>query len=243
MKRPRDLPRPSLSLLLVAGIALTVGLVAVVFGTSVLGGDDSSRSSASAPPISQLAMNVPDGKPEKVRQGMKDPINFEVFSAGPAPAGLPLTGASRRCDPATPAGYGWPNNYVNYSYGTCKIAKNTTGCSPPLTIQTWPACQRSESSYAIEGHPLPHRELPSLGGAKVVEFTFPSERIEVYTKSSTIVIFYADRRLAQRALHLLRSQRPGKKPARDAAALTGDPAEQLAPPVTGSTKGDLPCQS
>ena len=174
--------------------------------------------------------------------GLEEPVNFEVFSAGQAPAGMPLTDTSRRCDIDVPA-RGWPNNYVHYSYGNCEIPEGATGCAPPLQIQTWPACQRARDEYTFEGKPLPFRLLPKYGGAEVVEFTFPAERIEVYTKSATIVIFAKSRNLARRAVRLLRPQEEGKPPATNAEALGGVPPEGLPPPSDGSTEGDLPCQS
>jgi hypothetical protein len=174
--------------------------------------------------------------------GMNQAPPFEVFSAGPTPRDLPLTGTTRRCDQATPKTYGWPNNYVGYSYGDCEIPTGATGCSPPLTVQTWPACQRSEADYSLEGGPLPHHDLPDLGEAKVVEFTFPSSRIEVYTGATTIVIYAADRELARDALALLRPQPRGAAPATHSAALRGAPSNQLAPPDPGSIQGELKCQ-
>lgn len=173
--------------------------------------------------------------------GPEEPANFEVFSAGSEVAGLPLTGTSRRCDTGVPA-HGWPNNYVNYSYGSCEIPENATGCALPLTIQTWPACQRSKAEYTFEGKPLPYRKLPNHGGAEVVEFDFDG-RVEVYTKSATIVIFARDQDLAKKAIGLLRPQDKGKPPATDADALRGTPPEGLAPPSDGSMEGVLPCQS
>jgi hypothetical protein len=173
--------------------------------------------------------------------GPKEPVNFEVFSAGPAPAGLPLTGTLRRCDVGVPA-WGWPNNYVNYTYGTCEIPRNATGCSPPLAIQTWPACQRSLVDYTFEGKPLSYRKMPKYGGAEVVEFDFDG-RIEVYTRSVTVVIFANDSALARQAVGMLKPQDKGKPPATNADALRGTLSEGLAPPSNGSMEGDLPCKS
>lgn len=175
--------------------------------------------------------------------GSKEPPNFEIFSAGPAPAGLPLTGSGRRCDAGDPADE-WPSNYFSYAYGDCEIPEGEGGCQRPLEIQTWPACQRSMADYSFEGKPLPYRKLPKHGGAEVVEFDFDIEsRIEVYTKSATIVIFATDPELARKAVELLRPQEQGKPPVTDADALGGRPSEWLGPPSDGSMEGVLPCQS
>jgi hypothetical protein len=175
--------------------------------------------------------------------GLKDPINFEIFSAGPVAAGLPLNSVVRRCDAGAPADEA-PANYVAYTYGHCEIAEGATGCAPPLQVHTWPACQRSLAEYSFEGKPLPYKELPKRGGAKVVEIDFfIDNRIEVYTKSSTIVIFASDPALARKAVDLLRSQEEGKPPARSADALGEQPLAQFVPPSAGAMKGELSCQS
>jgi hypothetical protein len=172
----------------------------------------------------------------------RDPINFEIFSAGPAVAGVPLTATVRRCDAGAPSDEA-PANYVAYVYGKCKIAEGATGCEPPLQIHTWPACQRSLADYSFEGKPLPHRELSS-NGARVVEIDFLLDnRIEVYTKSATIVIFASDSALARKAVGLLRPQEEGKPPVTQAAGLREEPPARLEPPTEGAMKGDLPCQS
>jgi hypothetical protein len=172
--------------------------------------------------------------------GPQAPVNFETFSAGPAPAGLPLTATYRRCDLGDPS-RAWLNNYVNYSYGTCDIPEGSTGCMPPLTIQTWPACQRPKDEYSFEGKPLPQRQLPKHGGAEVVEFLFPTSRIEVYTKAATIVIFADDQDLARKAVRMLRPRAKGKPPATDPAALAVPAPDALPAPADGSTTGFLPC--
>lgn len=175
--------------------------------------------------------------------GAKEPVNFETFTAGPAVAGLPMTSSTRRCDSGAPAGQS-PSNEVNYSYGSCKIPRGATGCQPPLAIQTWPACQRSLADYSYDGKPMPYRELPKLGSAEVVEIELPLEhRIEVYTKSATVVIFATDPKLALRALGLLRARRSGMSLAAQAAELKGKPANSLAPPSDGAVEGVLSCHT
>lgn len=172
----------------------------------------------------------------------KDPINFEIFSAGPSVAGLPLNSVQRRCGGSTSADEP-PANLINYIYGHCEIAEGATGCEPPLEIQTWPACQRALGDYSFEGKPLPYRRLSSRGGAVVVEIKFMVDnRIEVYTKSSTIVIFAEDPVLARKALALLRSQEDDEPPATQAEELKGKPDESLAPPSDGAMEGELPCR-
>jgi hypothetical protein len=189
-------------------------------------------------------VSTPDRKNEALPcTGPKDPINFEIFSAGPAVAGLPLTSVVRRCDAGAPADEA-PANYVAYLYGHCEIADGATGCALPLQIHTWPACQRSLADYSFEGKPLPYRRLPEHGGAEVVEINFSLDhRIEVYTKSSTVVIFASSSALAKRAIELLRSQSKGKPPVTDANELGEMPPTQLEPPSDEAMEGGLSCQS
>ncbi len=233
--------------MLVLCCAVGALLVALTGAKGPLGGLDLVGDDASAVDGHGSTGSTDDGDGNPYQDtvpctGPHQPVNFEVFSAGPKPAGLSLTGTSRRCDTGAPR-WGWPNNYVNYSYGSCKIPKGATGCSPPLTIQTWPACQRAMSDYSLEGRPLPHKSLPPLGDARVVDFTFPAERIEVYTKSATIVIFANDPELARKALRLLRPQEAGTPPAMNADDLEEKPVKALEPPSEGSMEGDLSCQS
>lgn len=174
--------------------------------------------------------------------GPKDPINFEIFSAGPEVGGLPLTAIVRRCDAAAPADEA-PANRFTYIYGHCETPEGETGCAPPLEVQTWPACQRNRAGYSFEGRPLPYKELPKRGGAEVVEFDFALERrIEVYARSSTIVIFADSPELAQKAVELLVPQKEGEQPDTNRADLRGTPPERLGPPSDGAMEGKLPCQ-
>jgi hypothetical protein len=173
----------------------------------------------------------------------KDPINFEIFSAGPEVAGMPMTATVRRCDTAAPV-YEAPANRITYVYGHCEaLPEGETGCVPPLEIQTWPACQRNKAGYSFEGKPLPYRELPKRGGAEVVEFDYPLEsRIEVYTRSSTVVIFADSPELALKAVALLTPQEAGKPPVTDPADLREGPPERLGAPSDGAVEGELQCQ-
>jgi hypothetical protein len=247
------------------GCVVTALSLTVAIAVGQVGGRDSPAGSAQPPligdpvlpskdpaPPSEDAAPLPKGwvsTDDLVQEhealpctGPKDPINFEIFSAGPEVAGLPLTATVRRCDTAVPA-YEAPANRITYIYGTCEIPEGEAGCAPPLEVQTWPACQRNKGGYTFEGEPLPYRELSRRGGAEVVEFNFELEsRIEVYTKSSTVVIFADDRDLALKAVELLTPQKKGTPPAMNRSELRGAPPETLGPPLDGATEGKLQCQ-
>lgn len=177
--------------------------------------------------------------------GPNEPINFEIFSAGPEIAGLPMTAVSRRCDEASPD-YESPANEITYIYGDCKVPVGSeSGCTPPLEIQTWPACQRSKADYSFGGRPLPSKKLPEHGGAEVVEFDAPflGGRIEVYTKESTVVIFAESPQLAREAVKRLTPQERGQTPARSQADLDQKPPQTLGSPASGAIEGELQCRS
>jgi hypothetical protein len=171
--------------------------------------------------------------------GEREPINFEVFSAGPAVAGEPMTATVRRCDAGALADES-TSNYFAYIYGDCQALAG--GCEPPLQIRSYPACQRSFADYSFEGKPLPYKELPPVGGATVREIEFlVDHRIEVYTGTSTIAISAADWALAGEALRHLRGQPGGEIPSSTAESLAQGDRTRLVPPVNGAIEGDLPC--
>lgn len=173
--------------------------------------------------------------------GPEEPVNFETFSPGPSVAGLPLTYIERRCDGGPPA---MRANYVSYLYGDCEIPEGATGCQPPLEVQSWPACQRFLAKYSFEGKPLPSRKLPKRDDAEVVEFDFALDnRIEVYTRKTTIVIFSTDLDLARQVVDLLEPQEEDGPPATKASELGKGPPEWLGAPAAGAMKGGLSCHS
>lgn len=203
-------------------------------------GVDGGRDGGPSPPLVSTRERV-ERHEALPCTGAKEPVNFEIFSAGPAVGGLPLTGFKRRCGGTTPVDEP-PANFTNYIYGDCELAKGSSSCVPPLEIQTWPACERSLADYSFGGKPMPYRRLASDSRADVVEIQFEfGPRIEVYSKSSTIVIFAEDLALAEEAVAQLTSQDIGNPPATQVGELKGQPDESLAPPSDGATEGELSC--
>jgi hypothetical protein len=171
------------------------------------------------------------------------PINFEIFSAGTEVAGLSVNQFHRRCERSAPADEA-PANLASYVYGHCEIPEGQLDCEPPLEIQSFPACERSLADYTFEGKPLPYRELPSIHGAEVVEIAFQfDQRIEVYTGSTTIVIYAATHALAEAALEALSAQEVGAVPATSLDELAEQKPGGLGPPTDGAIEGDLPCRT
>jgi len=220
MKVPRLAPMLLALVLSAAGLLLTLGASGAVVGDGKPGAS-ASRSMLCTDP--------------------SQATNFEVFSLGGSPLDLTLAASLRRCD--TPTELGEPGaNYVSYIYGACEPrATGDTGCSPPLEIQTWPACQRSLSDYSFEGSPLPHEMLPSERGAQVASFE-DGMRLEVYTGASTVVVFANQPAVALKVLSLLRPAAEDSPPARQAGELETTVPESLDPPDQGATEGKLSCQ-
>src|SRR4051812_32815613 len=66
-------------------------------------------------------------------------VDVPRYSAGASFEGLKQTKSFRRCDAPSPMGRA---NFVSYIYGSCDPQPDQ-GCSPPMEIQTFPACERN----------------------------------------------------------------------------------------------------
>jgi hypothetical protein len=124
------------------------------------------------------------------------PVPFTNYSLGASFDGLSLTHAARRCDMPYPGEAGRAN-FTSYVYGTCEPdfdapdgeADGGDGnCTPPLEIQTWPACERSLADYLRPDGTLAEHVRSTLRGAESALF-LDEHRLEIYTGTSTVVIF------------------------------------------------------
>lgn len=143
-----------------------------------------------------------------------------AYHLGTSFEGLPLTAA-----PDARGGPAGGNPGVDFVYGTCDPGGGLFadgGCAPPLSVQTWSACERS-----IAGLDVPYRRMTVRGvPAAAVD---GDTRLEVQTGDVTVVVFATTRHLAWRAAHGLRSLdgriAPRQElPAPVAGALAGRPA-------------------
>lgn len=96
-------------------------------------------------------------------------------------------------------------------YGTCDPGGDS-GCAPPLSIQTWDACDRNYAQYAE--HPAPDGSVPPherirLRGVDGAVFE-EGQRVELYGRQVTIVIFANDPALAMEAAKNLRGEVGGR---------------------------------
>jgi hypothetical protein len=172
--------------------------------------------------------------------------NFDVYAPGPEVAGLPLTETLRVCENEGPPKGELPANSVAYIYGDCPYRK-LDGCSPPLTVETMPACQRTAADYTFNGRPYPHRDvtddLDLEGGAKVFYFdVYGQKRLEVYTREATVVVFAHSSALAIKAIKNLHLQDSEAPPAQSGKELEGG-GESLPPPTPAAMKGTLECDA
>lgn len=166
---------------------------------------------------------------------------FTEFDVGPSMAGMALVHKQVECSDPEPVrtqaagGEIDPNSLgrahsVTYIYGTCK-ATSETGCSPPLSIQTWPACERSAADYTMEGKRLEPTEVLEVRG--VPARFYGDNRLELSTSDLTVVIFGDSRALVIAAAKTLRSTGGSPKQIASSGALP--------PPVPGSQDGTLAC--
>lgn len=172
--------------------------------------------------------------------GQNEPANFETFNLGERPMERQLRHALRRCDVTQPTD-AMVANYVSYIYGDCLMprgAAETFGCQPALEIQTWPSCQRSKADYTLDGQPYPSQRLEDKNGAVVYSFD-EGQRIEVYSGSSTVVIFAREAGMARDALSEISRQRPDVPTSQLAVADHSSPG--LAKPAVGAMEGAIPC--
>jgi len=163
--------------------------------------------------------------------GIREFSEFALFSLGESFEGLSWSKIDRVSQTAVVPGVEDPirPNYVNFIYGTCEPLSET-GCSPPLTVQVWPACERTLADYRLgpdDNTPLPH-EAKTIRGVPAADF---GDRLELYTGDVTVVIFGLSD-VALRAAEEL-------KPANELASTMKDGG--LPDPVAGATDGKLSC--
>jgi hypothetical protein len=160
---------------------------------------------------------------------------FTTYDLGESFEGLPLVAKLRRCDAPFP-GEPVRANYVSYIYGDCQIPEGDEACSPPIEIQSWPACERSLADYSFGPEPgeeeFPHENIVRRG---VPGALFDAERrLELYTGGTTVVVFGDDPAQVSRAADAVRSVASGLD------SLLGD-GGPLPAPAKGAVEGSLSC--
>jgi hypothetical protein len=172
-----------------------------------------------------------------------EPTNFDRFSVGRSFQAHPVRYTVRQCKGGATAHRIRTNDVVSV-YGTC-TSRGDSGCIPPLSVETWPACQRSLADYeAWTGRPYPHsRPVSWSHGAVSVSFD-GGTRVEVYTGRSTIVFFGNDPQLVASALGSLRREPRGDRVSNPVTSATGAVGiDALPAPVPGALTGRLSCRT
>jgi hypothetical protein len=204
------------------------------FGPLLLG-QSAAEETQSSGDASPSTASTPDLLP---CTGSQQPANFTVYSLGPVANGLTVSSEYRRCDTYLQGAPGRAN-FVSYIYGQCTIATGDDRCTPPLEIQTWPACERALADYQLEpGTPYPNTYLGELRGVPAYSFD-NGNRIELYTGGSTIAIFSTDPALAKLAIPAIKPESGSTPPPETPEASL--PGGNLPPPAPGSTTGTLSC--
>ncbi len=165
-----------------------------------------------------------------------EPTNFAAYSLGSEFEGLPLTGQDRQCTLASPnAPPHVRQNTVAYIYGDCKPPPEEGGCSPPLSVQTAPRCERGFSA------PSHHNPLKKKVEVRGVEARLHEDgyRLELLTGDSAVRIFGNDRAQVLRAGRALI-----RAPAKPSDAVKdGQPSGPLpSPPAGQPSAGPTPCR-
>ena len=159
--------------------------------------------------------------------GLRRYRRYRLYYVGRGHAGLPLTSVSSACQPPAyerrvrrlpPA----ISPAITFSYGSCEQPPGEGGCPPPLSIRNFEICAINPHSHGVSA-----AGLSRVRGVPVLQ---SPASVEVYTGSTTIIVFARSSRSAMRAVAHLRSVdgRIG-------------PRDKLPPPVAGALKGRLRC--
>jgi hypothetical protein len=240
------------ALSVLTGAILVTGAAGEVLGslTSDVPLVDGQSAGPSSPEIVDASdgQDVPPGANWLRCTDLDEPLNFAEYSLGEEFQGLRLAFVMRRCMTPVESPKTIRENYVDYIYGECEPEPTPGeqladgGCSPPLEIQSWPACERSLADYqAAPGIPYPHEQIETLKGGAVKATFDGGGRIEIYTARSTVVIFGNDPELVDRAAAVLRLDRAQSNVGVPSPSETA--AAELPPPSLGSMSGELQCTS
>lgn len=213
-------------------LGLVAGLVAVVAGLVGCGG---SSEALQPEVVSNVASSFDESTERHLAcTGADEPANFRLFSLGEEFEGHRLTAVLRECGPVHPDemdGMSWRGNSVSYIYGECDPPDGEGGCAAPVEVQVWPSCERNHGDYG--------RNRPRLETRRGVSTARVDRGTEIYAES-TVVIFAADRRLADRAVAAVQPSPRGAIP--NALPPEIQPAARLPRPSSGALEARMSCR-
>ena len=171
--------------------------------------------------------------------------DFALYSLGRSFEGLPLTAITRRRDRHRTDALA-NANWVNFIYGDCPAddpaaPESHSGCSPPLQVQVWPACERNPSLWSADSAAVfGEREAVELRGVPSFYY-FDGTQVDIQTGDITIVIFGSDRDQLARAANALVPINPKARAATAKARAAGRWPE-LPKPREEALLGTLACE-
>lgn len=167
--------------------------------TIALGGAEEISSSSAAASTSEAPPSVVTPRGNFTLAQARGFDQFTGYSAGNSFEGHALEAVIRRKEALRRLTQPVRANYLEFIYGSCEILSGSDGgCTPPLAVQVWPACERDKDIYAFGPD-----ETLTLRGA-VAAFYEDHRRLEVYTGTVTVVIFGGGRADLLRAAAQLR---------------------------------------
>ncbi len=159
-------------------------VASLVFGAALVACSDGATASSNEP--SQVEGNFPLEQAKRF-------ADFALYAPGDSFEELSLTAVLRRFD-SEPQSAPVRTNFVGFVYGSCQPEPDS-GCTAPLDVQVWAACERNPSAYS----PALTREGPVTVRGVPAHFYEDGSRLELSTGTSTVVIFAKDRERALRA--------------------------------------------
>jgi len=173
--------------------------------------------------------------PEEIKSALKSLRSYRrytLYYLGERHAGHELTALTSRLQPAV---YGQSTTRMpeptsptfDFIYGDCSPPPGSEGgCPPPIDVQNYEICARNPNGYGV-----PARTLTARIRGVPYYMNQGAGALELYTGTTTVVIFANDWSTAKRAAEELRSVdgRIG-------------PRSPLPDPVSGALEGRLRCQ-
>jgi hypothetical protein len=179
--------------------------------------------------LALVAATGASAAPTSSREARQAAAVYTVYWLGTAFESQELSGKIKRLEKPLP-GETFGADFTSYLYGTCTPDPVDGGCPIPLEIQSWAACKRNLSVYAggPDGRPLAHVNL-KIRGVPAASFD-DGTRLEVYTGTTTVVLFSSDGAQLKRAANAMQP-----------APRSGKPGTPLPPPAPGALTGKLSC--
>jgi hypothetical protein len=230
-------------------LVIISGLLAVPLAVQVAGAgghDDRSGAAGARTEVRPPGGGQDYGAAQRLDYTLKPcEERFAQFHVGSSFQGHPLNNHTRFCtrpDPERSVAAGGDldgdslgrSNFDSYLYGSCEAGPGEA-CSPPLEIQSWPACERSAADYNA-GPPGQAKRIEPIEAFRVRGVParlYEDMSLELSTKAVTVVIYGHSREQLLSAARELRTE--------EGAPFHAAPQQELPPPAAGAEDGTLSC--